>query len=73
VLSAVGWPCGGLQAPNEDQSDEESDWSPRVTLRPACFRIEKNLRNSTQLMLHELPISPVVSARVADVALLTAY
>jgi hypothetical protein len=28
---------------------------------------------STQLMLHELLISPVVSARVADVALLTAH
>jgi hypothetical protein len=60
-----------------------------VTFRPACFRIEKKppnaqsgvsfvgvggrLVNSTQLMLHELLISPVVSARVADVALLTAY
>jgi hypothetical protein len=44
VLSAVGWPCGGLQAPDEDQSDEESNWSPRVTFRSACFRIEKNVQ-----------------------------
>jgi hypothetical protein len=77
VLTAVGWSCSGLQAPDEDQSDEESseqfhgllpqgdvqtglfpyreksmDCSPKVTFRPACFRIEKNLqmRNLASLL-----------------------
>jgi hypothetical protein len=38
-----------------------------------AFGANRQKNWSTQLMLHELLISPVVSARVADVALLTAY
>jgi hypothetical protein len=129
VLSAVGWSCGALQAPDEGQSDEDSsdhsidcfpqgedpsiappgiqrsiDCSPRVKIPSICspgiqrsidcsprvkihrllpqgdvqtglfpYREKPPNNNSTQLMLHELLISPAVSARVADVALLTAY